>query len=438
GDLYIVGGCVRNAFLNLSESDIDWTGSLTPTQVIEKVGNKFKIIADYASFGSLLIACGEEKFEYTTFREDSYLLDSHRPCEVKFTKNIEIDAKRRDFSCNAIYYKIDEKKIIDPLCGVKDIERRILKSCNGEKTFSEDGLRILRLIRQSGELGFEIDDDTMKYANKNVENLRGISKERIRDEFDKILACDFKYGNGDQQRLFNALELMRVLGVWEFVLPQMMLGYGMKQNPIYHEKDVYYHSLAVCCNCEKHLRLAGLLHDIAKPVVFLRDGVFHNHDIEGYALIKEILGQDGLKYPNAVVEKTARLSLNHMKDLKGELKLRKLKLFILQNYDIIDDIIKIKIADGKGCKTANCDSKPILRWVEVLKEMREKNLPFDLKNLKINGLDVLEIVGEENSKYISKILDKLQGLVIVEEIPNENERLKRKVSSVLIEVKNAE
>ena len=433
GDLYVVGGYVRNAMMGFCETDIDITGSKTPDEVVSLVGNSFSIVTDYASFGSLLIIAGDEKYEYTTFRSDSYLNDKHRPTEIFFTKDIIVDAKRRDFTSNAVYYNIQSGEIIDPLNGVADITSKVLRSCNGAKTFQEDGLRILRLFRQMGELNFNIESITKEYVQDNIAILKGITAERKKDELEKILVCDTKYSVSSNDKLFEVLETMKDMSVWTYLIPELMEGVGMNQNPKYHLHDVFYHTIYATISAKPHLRLSALLHDIGKAKAFKDTGVYHSHPKVGSELVRDIMGQKGLKYSNNEVNRTSRLVLNHMIDINGDMKENKLRLFFLENQDIVEDLILLKIADGSGRKAID-SGFVIEKWQKLWDKMHVEKVPFNLCNLAIDGGTVKSIVGNENVKHISTILKKMQQSVATNQIKNEKEVLECEVPKLLKEV----
>ena len=433
GDLFIVGGFVRNALMGFCETDIDLTGSKTPEEVIHLLKNQFSVVSDYASFGSLLIMAGEEKYEYTTFRSDSYLNEKHRPTEIFFTKDIEVDAKRRDFTANSVYYNIESGEIIDPLKGVIDIEKKLLRSCNGEKTFQEDGLRILRLLRQMGELNYSIEKETFKYLSNNISMLKGITVERKRVELDKILICDTKYSVSSNEKLFEVLELMKDLTVWNYLIPELMEGVGVEQNPIYHLHDVFYHTIYATINAKPHIRLAALLHDVGKVKAFKDTGTFIIHPEVGSDLVHEILGQNGLKYSKNQVNVTARLVKYHMIDINGDMKENKLRAFFIENQDIIEDLILLKTADGNGRKVVS-NADVIEKWQNLWEKMHLEKVPFSVSDLAINGTTVKDIVGIENIKHISTILKKLQLEVSTNRIKNEKGVLESYIPRLLKEV----
>ena len=437
GDLYIVGGAVRNAILGKKDTDVDITGSKTPEEVIEILDkNGIKYVCPYASFGSVLIVLKDKTYEYTTFRKDSYLV-GHKPLGVEYVKTVEEDCKRRDFTVNAIYYNVLNRQVIDCLGGVKDLKAGVLRACNGEQTFKEDGLRILRMIRFYGELGFGIEEETLEFAKKHVHNLADISGERKREEIDKILLSDLRYSKTpDRQRLHDTLMFMEEVGATKYLFPGLEKGVGMYQSEKYHAFDVFEHSVWACALSKPELRLAGLLHDIGKPEGVFRDDNFHKHDEYGEELCYQILGQNGLKYPNDFVKRTARLVREHMKDLNGDMKERKLRVFILKNADIIEDLISVKIADGCACKLTDGISISAYKMMTLLKIMREEDLPFSVKELEINGREVIEIIGEDNKNFTAKTLDKLLEYVAVKDVINEKESLKKKVLRAFKEVAN--
>lgn len=187
GKLFIVGGYVRNHLLSLPAYDIDICSAFTPQQIIgvvQQLGWSHKLISK--KLGTVKIIVDSESYEHTTFRKDSYQKGGqHTPSDVKFIDNIKADALRRDFTCNAIYYDIENASTIDYFNGITDIKNKKLKIINSD-VFKSDGLRLLRLIRFALTLNFKIDKNTMKNAIEYKHQLKDISAERIKDEFKKI------------------------------------------------------------------------------------------------------------------------------------------------------------------------------------------------------------------------------------------------------------
>jgi tRNA nucleotidyltransferase (CCA-adding enzyme) len=273
--LYVVGGHVRNSLLGIESFDVDLASDLTPQQVAELLdGTEFSLASINKRLGTLkiIVIGGRESFEYTTFREDSYPQSgAHSPQEVCFTNDILTDAKRRDFKANAVYYDILQDKIIDLLGGLNDIKHRVISTTRSPmEVFSEDGLRILRMVRQACELGFDIDGNTFKVAAENVDLLKDISAQRIREELIKIINADHKYPS---LILPNAHErgirLLDELGALKYVLPDLAESKGFNQHSKFHCHDVFEHTMIVFKNCPPSARIAALLHDLAKPAVRL-------------------------------------------------------------------------------------------------------------------------------------------------------------------------
>jgi tRNA nucleotidyltransferase (CCA-adding enzyme) len=390
--IYIVGGFVRDTLCGYQSYDIDICGQDTPDIIFEKLKDtEFSVKTISEKLMTLKIQYKHEAFEYTTFRKESYT-KGHSPKEVETTESISEDAKRRDFKVNAIYYDINDEVIIDPLGGLLDLENRILSTtCEPKKVFSEDGLRLMRLARFAGQLGFSIEQNTLQAAKEFCHLIKDIAPERIRDELDKILVADTCHNVKDGQ--INALKVLDEINVLEIILPELTLGKGMKQRPDFHKYDVFWHTIETVKFANSSIRLAALLHDIGKPYCFLTSGRYKGHDIEGERIANEILTR--LRYSNKVIAKVCRLIRLHMYDLKNEAKPNTLRLFVQNNVDVLEELIQLKIADSKGSGVHKEKNLSAIRLKEIYENMKEENVPFTIKELKIKGEDLFSFPKEK-------------------------------------------
>lgn len=213
-NLYIVGGYVRNKLLGLKDGDVDLASCVSPEDVSRRLGgSEFSVKVKNLKLGSILISTENENFEYTAFRKEEYSGGEHCPSKVVLTDKIEDDAKRRDFSVNAIYYNINKDEVVDLFHGIIDTQDKILRTTiEPEKVFENDGERILRMVRIAGQLNFTIEKQTLLAAKNNVDNLGQISGIRKGQELEKILYCDKVYGIGN---LNYALKMLNTLGIWK-------------------------------------------------------------------------------------------------------------------------------------------------------------------------------------------------------------------------------
>lgn len=219
-ELYIVGGNIRNQLMGINNDDIDICSKLTTEEVEQLLeGSKFAFKLKSKVLGSALISFGEEVYEYTTFRRDIYPDNGqHSPQEVVFVDDIKEDAKRRDFTCNAIYYDIKNQKIIDFYNGVEDIKRKILRTVETpDFVLCHDGVRILRLFRFQCELNFKIDKLTLEAVKKYRKNLRDISGERMVYEIERILHSPEKYkGVTKRNSYLRTLKYFNRVSLWPY------------------------------------------------------------------------------------------------------------------------------------------------------------------------------------------------------------------------------
>lgn len=420
--VYAVGGLVRNTLLGLPPSDIDVASAMPPEDVITLCrAQGVRVIPKAVDMGTVEIHYQGISVEHTTFRREAYGADgAHRPREVRFGGTLETDASRRDFSVNALYARLPDGAVFDPTGGLPDLEERVLRttSRDPDDILSADALRVLRLVRFAGELGFGIEPRTWEAACRNAGKLRDIAPERRRQEFSKILLCDARYpamharnpgaagsadakagGLADDARLpwcapsgespvLTALRQLDALGAWAYLAPEVTDGRDVVQRPDMHRYPVMEHLFHTCAEApaEEVFRLAGLLHDVGKPVCLRETGNFHAHDQMGEPIVRRILRD--LRYPNAVTERVCAIVRHHMYDIQGTAKESTLRRrFAEWGEALTQDLIVMRETDIRGCGTD--DGYVCTRWRTLLARMQAEGAPFSERELAVTGTDLL-------------------------------------------------
>ena len=423
--LYVVGGSVRDFLAGLSPKsgvhDLDICAPLNAeTFVAVAKESGFAVQSVYKHTGTVKLKDTQTgaDLEYSCFRSDKYVRGEHTPAQIYFTNDINLDAKRRDFTANAVYFDIKAGEFIDPLGGIVAIkEKRLTTVAPAEKVFSEDGLRLMRLARQAAELGFSPDKDCLLGAMKNAALIEDISPERVFAELLSILRADERFGV--QGGHYQGLRLLSKTRVLDYILPELTKGRDMAQRADFHNYDVLEHSLRAVLYAERKIRLAALLHDVGKPLCTLRDGNTYAHPVEGALLAKSILQR--LKAPKKLTDYTVSLVQWHMYDMDGKTGENKLRRFFVERGDILQDLLLLKQADFSACKDDLRPAPTCIRWRSLLEKMHAENVPFSLKELRVNGNDLLEAKLPANK--LSAILSALLSHVAITPKDNEKTRL---------------
>ena len=406
--LYAVGGSVRNTLLNLPISDIDICSSLRPEKVIELCRrNGLRVYPKGLAYGTVEICWNGERYEHTTFRSDSYPDGgAHRPSSVNFSCSLEDDAFRRDFSVNALYVDVLTGRLIDPTGGVEDLQNRILRTTSPDPraVLADDGLRILRLIRFAGELGFDIEPNTFEAAKQLSGNLKSISSERIAAELNRLLVCDVRYGERSADKVFRALELLDRVGAIDIILPELARGRGLKQKPSHHRYDVLNHGLHTASETAPKLilRLAGLLHDVGKPYVHEKTGTMHEHNYVGEDISREIMQR--LHYDKKTIDEVAFLVRNHMYDLNNTAKDSTLRVrFVIWGVERTLELAEIREADVHGSGIIRDRVKAADRWRSLIAQMQDEKVPFSVNELRCSGNNICQWLDIPASPEVGRI-----------------------------------
>lgn len=410
-EAYLVGGCVRDGLRGVEPCDYDITTNALPSE-IKEVFSDFKTIPTGEKHGTVTVVSEGENIEVTTYRVDGEYKDSRRPESVLFTKSIAEDLARRDFTMNAIAYN---EEIVDPFGGRADIDRKLIKTVgNPDERFLEDALRILRALRFSATIGFEIDSETKKSIHKNAHLIKNISSERIYAEFAKILTGEFA------EKIL--LEYYDVIGVFA---PCILPCVGFDQKNRYHIYDVYTHMVKAVGYAERELkiRLALFFHDVGKPECFTQDekgGHFKGHDDISAVRAKEVL--DFLKVDNETKNCVVSLIKEHQRQILPEKKY--VKRFLSKfSYEFFDMLINVKRADTLAHSSlARVNLEDIEKAEKCKEEIMCLQECISLKSLEVNGNDIKSL-GVEDGRKIGEILKKLLSAVIDGEVENKKEML---------------
>ena len=405
--LYTVGGMVRNNLLSLPVQDVD---ICSPMRIEDAEAllreNGIKTKQKGAFFGTLDIEFQGERFEYASFRAERYGEGGdHKPSVVTFGATLEEDAFRRDFTVNALYYDILGGEVIDPTGGIEDLQAKRIRATSPDPDIilRDDGLRILRMARFAAELGFTVEENTLLSAKRNSGGLCDIAPERIREELDKILLSDIRYLKG-KERVLDGLELLRDCRALDVILPELAAGRGIEQRKEYHAYDVETHMLhtAAAAPARLHLRLAGLLHDVGKPVAYRNTGKMYDHDKIGTGISREILSR--LRYPNHIIDKVTTLVRWHMYDLNGSAKESTLRRrFARWGREASHDLVAIREADVHGSGIIQGEVKSAERWKKFLLRMDVEHAPFHPNDLNCTGKDIMQWLSLPPSPRIGEI-----------------------------------
>lgn len=430
--IYVVGGAVRDAILNKTVDNWDFTTNATPEQILKMFPDAF-----YNNvYGTVSIpnvwAIHESPlqkstiFEITPFRTESNYSDSRHPEKIEWAKTVEEDLSRRDFTINAMAF--DGKNILDPYGGQNDLNNKLIKAVGEpDKRFGEDALRLLRAIRFTSQLGFLIENSTRDSIQKNAGLITKISAERIRDEFLKILASD----HPSEGVLF-----LRSTGLLIYILPEVDICFTIPQKSPkrHHVYDVGTHLVMALKNCpSKDLitRFATLIHDVGKAKTFHKDKktdliTFYNHEVVGKKQAEIIA--DRFKLSNKQKDKLVTLVSEHqftVSEIQTDKAVRRFIRNVTKDY--LQDMLDLRTGDriGSGAKPTSWRNELFKkRLIEVQKQ------PFQIKDLKINGSDVMKTLKIKPGPKVGEVLKKLFDQVVEGKLKNEKKDLLNSITTI--------
>jgi poly(A) polymerase/tRNA nucleotidyltransferase (CCA-adding enzyme) len=428
-EAYLVGGCVRDHLMGIAPNDYDVTTNATPEQIIELFPRTF-YENSYGTVGVVTAAESEQDqdiikksiVEVTPYRIEGVYSDNRHPDEVSWSKNLSDDLKRRDFTCNAMAYDPINDILVDLHDGLKDINSKTLRAVGDpDARFKEDALRMMRAIRFSAQLDFEIEEKTKNSIFINKKLLGNVSHERIRDEFCKVLMTKQPMG---------AIILAHNLEILEFIVPELEKGIGVNQNQA-HSFDVWEHNLRTLQHAADkewslELRLSALFHDISKPETRRfskekKDYTFYGHDVVGGRVSHEIMTR--LKFSKETIEYVSSMVRWHMFFSDTEkISLSAVRRLISNvGKDKIWDLMNLRVCDRVG--TGRPKEQPY-RFREY-QSMIEQALqdPVTLKMLKIDGKRIMDVTQETPGRKIGYILHALFAEVLEDPVKNTSEYL---------------
>lgn len=473
-EAYLVGGSLRDVLLGKLPNDYDVATNAYPEEVVKIFP---KSVPTGAKFGTITVI-GEdengEKFdvEVTTYRSEADYMGGRWPTKVEFTKTIQEDLARRDFTINAMALNLQEfdtvdahsqvtDLLVDPYSGLADLQNKIIRAVGDPvERFTEDGLRPMRGCRLASQLQFQIEENTFVAMRETNHITKMVSVERLRDELLKLLLKSPKPSVG--------LRLMKDCGILQLVIPELLEGIDVTQ-PQYHVDDVFEHSLKTVDMAEDEVKVAALLHDIGKPRTMTEDeaGVhFYGHDQLGAEMAKAILTR--LKFPNAEIDRISTLIRWHMfyypsadwrKQNEGKLEysradkeeikktieesrtrkasagwtdaaIRRL-IASVGGEEAIDQLMKLRIADAGANPKSEFNPQELDVLSERIAAVRAKDMALKISDLDITGHDLMEIFHLEPGPKLGEILSYLLDQVIEDPLLNQKEELVKLASKII-------
>lgn len=414
-EAYLVGGCVRDALLGTAPHDYDMTTAALPSQIWEVFEGERRIDTGIAH-GTVTVLWKGLPLEITTYRVDGTYSDTRHPDQIQFTRSLREDAARRDFTINAMAWH-PQRGTQDFFGGQRDLKQGLIR-CVGDADlrFQEDALRILRALRFSSVLQFEIQDETAAAARRHQKLLRKLSPERVSAEFGKLIC-----GKNVRKIL---LDYINILGE---VLPELLPMKGFEQRNFYHCYDVLTHTALVVEHVapQLSLRLAALFHDCGKPATFTLDdagqGHFYGHEKVSAALAQTALHR--LRFDGATSQWAVNLVRLH--DLPLESNRRMIRRRLHQyGPNFLFDLLALKRGDAWGQSPAMLGRQDYYDQVEGgIRQVLAEGACFSRKDLALRGEDLLAL--GYRGKQVGNALGFLLNSVIDDKVANEKEALLR-------------
>lgn len=386
-EAYIVGGCVRDAILGIKPNDYDITTNATP-KTIKNIFRGFKCIETGIEHGTISVVIDEEIYEITTYRIEGEYKDHRRPENVDFTNKLEEDLKRRDFTINAMAYNENER-LVDLFGGKRDIENKIIKTVgNPYDRFNEDGLRMIRAIRFSSKLDFQIEKDTLLAIYDNATIIKNISLERITDEFNKVILSN---------KPENIIYLFKTK-----LLNNLNISSEEDENKI----EKLYKKISILKKIDKVL---------VKRLVVL-DYIIENLNIDCKMFCKQLVySKKTNKDHDIILDLIKETDINNLDKIKIKKILNQIDRKLFEDYLDINRVIYE-------------DEENYEKIIDILKEIEENKECYTIKNLKVNGKDIMA-QGYEN-KAVGQVLNYLLNQVIINPNLNKKNLLIKKIKEI--------
>ncbi len=417
--LYIVGGIVRDILLDRGRSDWDFATDATPEEMLKFLPDSFYD----NSFGTVGVKTAEKPYEVTTFRTEQGYSDGRHPDRVIWGKTLEEDLGRRDFTINAMALKqiqYDQFELIDLFGGQQDLKHRLIRTVrNADERFGEDALRMLRAVRFASQLQFAIEEETFMAIVRNAEHISAIAWERIHDELFKIFSSPWPA---------DGYMLLRNTALGRYILPEMEQTFGVEQKSPgrHHIYDVGTHSvesLRHCTSADPVTRFATLIHDVGKVRTqrMYPDGriTFYNHEMESAKIAERIA--DRLRFSKADKEKFVRLVRWHQFTVDERQTDNAIRRFIRNvGLEYVPDMLALRTGDrlGGGAQETSWRLEEFKkRLLDVQKQ------PFQIRDLRINGFDVMKEKNISGGVLVGKYLQLLFDEIVEQKLINEREQL---------------
>ena len=428
-EAYVVGGYVRDIFLNRTSKDIDFVTVGSGIELAQKVASllgKGAHLSVFATYGTAQVKWKGLELEFVGARKESYTRDSRNPIVENGT--LEDDQKRRDFTINAMAICVNGDRfgeLVDPFNGLIDLHHKTIRTpMDPAITFSDDPLRMMRAIRFATQLEFEILPETYDAIVRNNERIEIITKERINDELGKIIRS---------RRPSIGFTLLETCGLLELIFPELHALKGVDTMEGKGHKDNFYHTLQVVDNiCDKTdnewLRWAALLHDIAKPVTKRYDAklgwTFHNHNYIGEKMIPRIFRK--MKMPsNEKMKYVAKLVGMHMRPQSiGEdgVTDSAVRRMMFDAGEDVDDLMLLAEAD-----ITSKNPNKVRRILENFKLVRQRMVEIEekdrIRNFQppVDGKEIMTVFGIEPCNTIGQLKERIKDAILDGDIPNDHD-----------------